>query len=44
MLDLENLNSLYIYRNKSELVKEQAETFFSEVENILVTEEWPAGY
>lgn len=44
LIDLENLNSLYIFGNESALVKEQAETYFSEIEDMLVTEELPGGY
>lgn len=44
LIYLENLNSLYIFGNESELVEEQAETYFSEIEDILVTEELPSGY
>lgn len=44
LIDLENLNSLYILGNESELVKEQAETYFSEINHLTVTEELPNGY
>lgn len=44
LIGLENLYWLHIYGNESELVKEQAETYFSEIGDMLVTEEWPMGY
>lgn len=44
LIGLENLHWLHIYGNKSKLVKEQAETYFSEIEYLTVTEELPNGY
>ncbi len=41
---LENLAELYVFGNRSELVKEQAETLFNEMEYISVTEEIPDGF
>ncbi len=41
--DLENLNDLSIYGNESELVKEQAETYFNRIDYMVVTEEIPLG-
>ena len=41
--DLERLESLYIYGNESEQVKEQAEEYFNELQNVEVTENIPNG-
>lgn len=41
---LENLGELSIFGNKSELVKEQAESYFDKVGNMIVTEEMPNGF
>ena len=40
---LENLGEISIFGNKSELVKEQAESYFDKVGNRIVTEEIPDG-
>lgn len=40
---MEKLRSLGIFGNDSEQVKEQAEMYFSDMEDILVTEEMPPG-
>ena len=44
LIGLENLEWLHIYGNESELVKEQAETYFSEIGDMFVTEKRPNGY
>ncbi len=41
--DMENLSDLSIHGNTSEQVKEQAETYFSDLDYVNVTEEWPPG-
>lgn len=41
--DLEKLEELYIFGNKSEIVKKQAEKYFSNLSRVMVTEEIPAG-
>lgn len=43
LMSLEKLDELYLFGNKSELVKEQAETFVNEIEYMIVTEEMPNG-
>lgn len=40
---LEKLDELHIFGNSSELVKEQAETLFHEIEYKIITEKWPSG-
>ncbi len=40
---LENLGEISIFGNKSELVKEQAESYFDKAGNMIVTEEIPNG-
>ncbi len=44
LMSLGNLNQLHLFGNSSELVKEQAETFFNDIENIIVTEEIPPEF
>lgn len=44
LMSLDNLDELYLFGNSSELVKEQAETLFDEVENVIVTEDMPSGF
>lgn len=41
LVSLDNLDVLYLFGNSSELVKEQAETLFHEIEHMIVTEEMP---
>lgn len=41
--NLRNLDEIFIFGNKSELVKEQSEALFNEVETVIVTEEMPNG-
>ncbi len=41
LMSLDNLDTLRIYGNSSELVKEQAETLFNDIEDIIVTEKIP---
>ena len=44
LMSLDNLDVLYLFGNSSELVKEQAETFFHEIKHMIVTEEIPYDY
>lgn len=41
--DMENLNDLTIHGNTSGRVKKQADTYFGDLEYMIVTEEWPPG-
>ena len=43
LMSLDNLDKLYLFGNNSKLIKEQAEMFLDEVEDVIVTEEIPSG-
>ena len=43
LASLEKLDELHLFGNRSELVKEQAETLFNEIEYKIITEEMPKG-